>query len=53
MRNSVVSFLLLALMAVTLSGCAVAGAIFKGGMAVGIFIAVVVVVLVFVLFGRS
>ncbi len=52
MRNSVVSFLLLALMAVALSGCAVAD-IFKGGIAVGIFIAVVVVVLVVVLFGRS
>ena len=52
MRNSVTTFLLLALTTVALSGCAVAGAIFKGGMAVGIFIAVVVVILVFVLFGR-
>jgi hypothetical protein len=32
------------------SGCAVVGGIFKAGMAVGILVAVVIVVLVFVLF---
>jgi hypothetical protein len=44
--------LLFPLLAVAFSGCAVVGGIFKGGMAVGIFIAVVVIILVFVLFGR-
>jgi hypothetical protein len=52
MQSTATRILLFLLLAVGLSGCAVAGGIFKGGMAVGIFIAVVVIILVFVLFGR-
>ena len=44
--------LLLFLLMVALSGCAVVGGIFKTGVAVGIFIAVVIIILLFVLLGR-
>ena len=52
MRHPVANSLLFLLIAVAFSGCAVVGGIFKTGMAVGIFIAVVVVILLFFLFGR-
>jgi hypothetical protein len=52
MQSTATRILLLLLLAVAFSGCAVVGGIFKGGVAVGIFIAVVVIILVFVLFGR-
>ena len=52
MQSTATRILLVLLLALALSGCAVAGGIFKGGMAVGIFVAVVVIILVFVLFGR-
>jgi hypothetical protein len=40
------------LIAAGLSGCAVVGGIFKGGVVVGIVITVLVVILLFMLFGR-
>jgi hypothetical protein len=52
MQNTATRILLLLLLAVTYSGCAVVGGIFKGGVAVGIFIAVIVAILLFALFGR-
>jgi hypothetical protein len=53
MRSSASNLFLLILGALLLSGCAVVGGIFKTGMAVGIFIAVIIVILLFVLFGRK
>ena len=50
--HSVVRLLFFLLMSVALSGCAVVGGIFKTGVAVGIFVAVVIIVLLLVLFGR-
>jgi hypothetical protein len=44
--------LLVVLFAMTLSACAVVGGVFKAGMAVGIFAVVIVVILLFFLFGR-
>jgi len=44
--------LLIVLLAVTVSGCAAIAGIFKAGFWVGIVIAVIVVVLLFALFGR-
>jgi len=44
--------LLVALVALTLSGCAAVAGIFKAGFWVGIVIAVIVVVGLFALFGR-
>ncbi|HTI38821.1 MAG TPA: hypothetical protein VL484_14755 [Vicinamibacterales bacterium] len=44
--------LLVALIAVTLTGCAAVAGIFKAGFWVGIVIAVIVVVILFALFGR-
>jgi len=41
------------LLAVTISGCAIASGIFKAGFWIGIVIAVIVVVLLFALFGRK
>ena len=52
MQNAATRFLLLVLMAAAFSGCAVVGGVFKAGMAVGIFAAAIVVILLFVLFGR-
>lgn len=52
MQNAATRFLLLMLMAAAFSGCAVVGGVFKAGMAVGIFAVVIVVILLFVLFGR-
>jgi hypothetical protein len=51
-RQSLTGWLLLVLMAVTCSGCAVASGIFKGGMTVGIFIGAIVVILIIVLLSR-
>lgn len=44
--------LLVMLLAVTLTGCAAVAGIFKAGFWVGIVIAVIVVVILFALFGR-
>jgi hypothetical protein len=44
--------LLVALIAGTLTGCAAVAGIFKAGFWVGIVIAVIVVVILFALFGR-
>jgi hypothetical protein len=44
--------LLIVLLAITTAGCAAIAGIFKAGFWVGIIIAVIVVVLVFALFGR-
>jgi len=44
--------LLVALVALTLSGCAAVAGIFKAGFWVGIVVAVIVVVGLFALFGR-
>ena len=44
--------LLVVLLAVTLTGCAAVAGIFKAGFWVGIVIAVIVVVILFALFGR-
>jgi hypothetical protein len=44
---------LIVLLAMTLSGCAVVGGIFKAGMWVGIIIAVLVVALVVFIFGKA
>ena len=44
--------LLVLLLAVTLSGCAAIAGIFKAGFWVGIIIAVIVVIILFALFGR-
>jgi len=52
MLKLVSQLLFIVLFAVTLSACAVVGGVFKAGMAVGIFAVVVVVVLLFFLFGR-
>lgn len=45
--------LLVVLLAVTISGCAAIAGIFKAGFWVGVVIAVIVVVLLFALFGRK
>lgn len=50
--HSVVRLLFFLLMSIALSGCAVVGGIFKSGVAVGIFVAVVIIVLLLALFGR-
>ena len=50
--HSVVRLLFLLLVSVALSGCAVVGGIFKSGVAVGIFVAVVIIVVLLMLFGR-
>jgi len=52
MQNPLIRLFLLVLFAVTLSGCAAIGGIFKAGMAVGIFVVVIVLILIFMLFGR-
>ena len=44
--------LLVALLAVTMTGCAAVAGIFKAGFWVGIVVAVIVVVLLFAMFGR-
>jgi len=44
--------LLVLLLAVTLTGCAAVAGIFKAGFWVGIVIAVIIVVILFALFGR-
>jgi len=44
--------LVVVLLTITISGCAAVAGIFKAGFWVGIVIAVIVVVLVFALFGR-
>ena len=43
---------LVMLLAVTLTGCAAVAGIFKAGFWVGIIIAVIVIVILFALFGR-
>jgi hypothetical protein len=45
--------LVVVLLTVTISGCAAVAGIFKAGFWVGIVIAVIVVVLLFALFGRK
>jgi hypothetical protein len=45
--------LLVVLITVTVSGCAAIAGIFKAGFWVGVVIAVIVVVLLFALFGRK
>ena len=50
--TAIAAGLLIVLFAMTLSACAVVGGVFKAGMAVGIFAVVIVVVLLFFLFGR-
>jgi hypothetical protein len=52
MLKLVSQLLMIVLFAVMLSACAVVGGVFKAGMAVGIFAVVIVVVLLFFLFGR-
>lgn len=52
-RDVVSRLLLIVLLAVTLSGCAVVGGIFKAGMWVGIIMAVLVVALLMFIFGRA
>jgi hypothetical protein len=44
-------YLILAFSVLFLSSCAVAGTIFKGGMGVGIIICVVVIVVLYAIFG--
>jgi hypothetical protein len=44
--------LLIGLMAVTLAGCSAIAGIFKAGFWVGIIIAVIIVIILFALFGR-
>lgn len=44
--------LLVLLLAVTLTGCAAVAGIFKAGFWVGVIIAVIIVVILFALFGR-
>ena len=45
--------LVIVLLTVTISGCAAIAGIFKAGFWVGVVIAVIVVVLLFALFGRK
>ena len=45
--------LVIVLLTVTVSGCAAIAGIFKAGVWVGVVIAVIVVVLLFALFGRK
>ena len=45
--------LVIVLLAVTVAGCAAIAGIFKAGFWVGVVIAVIVVVLLFALFGRT
>ena len=52
MRDSVARLLVLLLFVFALSGCAVVGGIFKTGFAVGIVVAVLIIMLLFILFGR-
>jgi len=52
MLKLISQMLLVVLFAITLSACAVVGGVFKAGMAVGIFAVVIVVILLFFLFGR-
>jgi hypothetical protein len=51
-QHATARLVLFLLIAAGLSGCAVVGGIFKGGVVVGILITVVVVILLFKLFGR-
>ena len=52
-RNMLLRLHILLLVALTTAGCQVVEGIFKAGMWVGILIAVVIVGLIFMLFGRS
>jgi hypothetical protein len=52
MLSPFVRILLVMLVAVTLAGCTVIGGIFKAGVWVGVIIAIIVVVVLFALFGR-
>jgi hypothetical protein len=52
-RNMLLRLQLLVLLAISASGCQVVEGIFKAGMWVGILLVVVVVGIVFMLFGRS
>jgi hypothetical protein len=52
MLSLVSRILLIVLLMVTVTGCAAVAGIFKAGFWVGIVIAVIVVVLLFALFGR-
>ena len=52
MLSVLARILLIVLMAVTLAGCAAVAGIFKAGFWVGAVIAVIVVVILFALFGR-
>lgn len=52
MLSMLARVLLVVLLAVTFTGCAAVAGIFKAGFWVGIIIAVIVVVILFALFGR-
>lgn len=52
-RDVLSRLLLIVLLAMTLSGCAVVGGIFKAGMWVGIVMAVVIVALLMFVFGKA
>ena len=52
-RDVLSRLFLIVLLAMTLSGCAVAGGIFKAGLWVGIIMAVVVVALLMFIFNKA
>jgi hypothetical protein len=52
MLSMLARVLLVLLLAVTITGCAAVAGIFKAGFWVGIVIAVIVIVILFALFGR-
>jgi len=52
-RNILLRLNLLVLLAMSAAGCELVGGIFKAGMWVGILLVVVIVGIVFMLFGRS
>jgi hypothetical protein len=52
-RNTLLRLNLLVLLSMTAAGCQLAEGIFKAGMWVGILLVVVIVGIVFMLFGRS
>ena len=52
-RNTLLRLHLLMLLAMTAAGCEVAEGIFKAGVWVGVLLVVVIVGVVFMLFGRS
>jgi hypothetical protein len=52
MHNTAIRFLLFMLIAMAATACSVIGGVFKAGMAVGILVVAIIVILLFVMFGR-